>query len=205
MRAVRQFIRGRKKLFMSKSRSFSIQPKPLGMILREADLVSIPQLQLALQSQVDYPHLRLGEILALRGWLKPETADFLAQDWLQLVQQKTRKPLGYYLQKSALLEEKQIKVILEEQKATGIRFGTVAVLQGLLKSTTLDFFLMYLFPKEVGVSPFVGKYQINCQQYQQSSQRIGALKNFEQNTTYQLSSDLFPIEEIEEHEIIWID
>ncbi|MDJ0688004.1 MAG: hypothetical protein QNJ41_05815 [Xenococcaceae cyanobacterium MO_188.B32] len=187
---------------MSKSRSFAIQPKPLGMVLREADLVSIPQLQLALQSQTDYPHLRLGEILALRGWLKPETADFLAQDWLQLVQQKTRKPLGYYLQKSALLDEKHIKAILEEQKATGIRFGTVAVLQGLLKSTTLDFFLMYLFPKEVGVSSFVGKYQINARQYQQSPQRIGVLKNFKQNTERHFRLNQPQLEELAETEII---
>ena len=52
-----------------------------------------------------------------------------------------------------MLKEEDIKRILNEQKLTGVRFGTVAVLQGLLKSTTLDFFLMYLFPKELTVSP----------------------------------------------------
>ena len=190
---------------MSKYRSFAIQPKPLGMVLREADLVSIPQLELALQSQIDYPHLRLGDILAVRGWLKPETADFFAQDWAQLLKQKKSNPLGYYLEKSALLESKEIEAILEEQRATGIRFGTVAVLQGLLKSTTLDFFLMYLFPQEVGVSPFAGKYPINSQRYQQSPQRIAVLKNSKQNTTLQPRQNQLQLEEESETEVIWID
>ena len=190
---------------MSKYRSFAIQPKPLGMVLREADLVSIPQLKLALESQIDYPYLRLGEILAVRGWLKPETADFFAQDWAQLVQQRTSEPLGYYLEKSALLELNQIEAVLEEQRATGIRFGTVAVLQGLLKSTTLDFFLMYLFPQEVGVSPFAGKYRINCQRYQQSPQRIAVLENQTQKTIIQPGQNQLQLEEQSEAEIIWID
>lgn len=190
---------------MSNSRSFTIQPKLFGMVLREADLVSIPQIQLALQSQKDHPQLRLGDILALRGWLKPETADFLVQDWPKLLQQKEKKPLGYYLQKSALLEEKQIKAILEEQKASGIRFGTVAVLQGLLKSTTLDFFLMYLFPQEAGISPFVGKYKINSQQYQQSPQRISLPKNSKQDKAYQLKLNQSQSEELATSDVIWID
>lgn len=190
---------------MSNSGSFAIQPKLFGMVLREADLVSIPQIQLALQSQKEHPELRLGDILALRGWLKPETADFLVQDWPKLLKQEKREPLGYYLQKSALLEEQQIKAILEEQKASGIRFGTVAVLQGLLKSTTLDFFLMYLFPQEAGISPFVGKYKINSQQYQQSSQRISLPKNLKQDKAYELKLNQSQSEELATSDIIWID
>ena len=176
------------------SEDFSIQPKLLGMVLQEASLVSKPQIDLALQDQSYYPNLRLGEIFAMRGWLKQETADFFAQNWLNLVKQSTRKPLGYYLQQSALLEEKHIEAILKEQRITGIRFGSVAVLQGLLKSKTLDFFLMYLFPKELGSSSLVSKYQINAQQHQQSL-------NTTQNTEYQISQDI----EDEEPEIIWID
>ena len=132
-----------------------IQPKSLGMVLQEAHLVSLPQIELALQDQIYYPYLRLGEILALRGWIKQETADFFAQEWWTLTKHRTRKPLGYYLQKSALIEEKHIEAILEEQRITGIRFGSVAVLQGLLNSQTLDFFLNYLFPREVGASSLV--------------------------------------------------
>ena len=105
------------------SKDFSIQPKLLGMVLQEASLVSKPQIDLALQDQSYYPNLRLGEILAMRGWLKQETADFFAQNWLNLVKQSTRKPLGYYLQQSALLEEKHIEAILKEQRMSGIRNG----------------------------------------------------------------------------------
>ena len=132
--------------------------KRLGTILREADLVSISQLDLALKDQANFPDLRIGEILAMRGWIKAETADFFVQNWSQILQNSTRQPLGQYLIQSAILKPEELEKILEEQKQTGIRFGTIAVMQGLLKSTTLDFFLMYLFPEEMMVSPFANMY-----------------------------------------------
>ena len=132
----------------------SFVPKRIGMILLEADLVSPGQIEVALYDKVHSSHLRLGEILALRGWIQPETADFFAQDWQNLIRQKSRQPLGWYLQQAALLNEREINTILEEQKYTGIRFGSSAVLRGMLKSTTLDFFLMHLFPQEVQTSSF---------------------------------------------------
>lgn len=136
-----------------------LKKKPLGTILTEADLVSIPQLNLALKDQVNFPDLRIGEILAMRGWIKAETADFFVQNWSQILQHENRQPLGQYLIQSAILKPEQLEAVLEEQKQTGIRFGTIAVMQGLLKSTTLDFFLMYLFPEEMAVSPFVNMYR----------------------------------------------
>ena len=132
----------------------SFVPKRIGMILLEADLVSPGQIEVALYDKVHSSHLRLGEILALRGWIQPETADFFAQDWQNLIRQKSRQPLGWYLQQAALLNEKEINTILEEQKYTGIRFGSSAVVRGMLKSTTLDFFLMHLFPQEFQASSF---------------------------------------------------
>ena len=134
------------------------QPKRLGTILQEADLVSLQQIESALQDKTQDPKLRIGDILARRGLIKPKTADFFAQDWLKLVGHTKREALGYYLKQAALLDEEQIKAILEQQRKTGVRFGTVAVLQGFLKSTTLDFFLMYLFPEELNVSPFINMY-----------------------------------------------
>ncbi len=120
---------------------YYICPKRLGIILLEADLVSVAQIEVALHDQVHSPNLRLGEILAIRNWIQQETADFFARDWLLLIQEKSRNPIGWYLQQAALLKEKQINSILEEQKLTGLRFGAVAVLQGIIESTTLDFFL----------------------------------------------------------------
>ena len=142
-------------------RLLSANHKPLGEILQEADLISPSRIELALQAQNQHPHLRLGEILAMCNWLEPKTADFFAQDWFNLIRQEHKEPLGYYLQQAALLDEGQIKQVLAEQQETGIRFGTVAVLQGFLKSTTLDFFLMNLFPDELNVSPFINMHSIS--------------------------------------------
>jgi hypothetical protein len=135
-----------------------LKPKRIGSILQEADLVSLSQVERALQSKERYPHLRLGELLAMHGWVKSETADFFVQDWSNVLRNKERDPLGCYLKQAALLDRNQIELILAEQRKTGIRFGTVAVLQGLLKSTTLDFFLSHLFPEELNVSPFLNMY-----------------------------------------------
>jgi hypothetical protein len=128
---------------------------PLGTILQEADLISSPQLQLALQDQSYYQEMRIGEILALRGWLKQETADFFAEEWVNLVTENDRYPLGFYLQKAALLNEEQIHEIICEQKQCLLRFGAVAVLKGWVKQNTIHFFLQNLFPQEVKASHFI--------------------------------------------------
>lgn len=139
-------------------RVLSAQTKPLGKILREADLISAFQLECALASQTRHPKLRIGEILAHKGLIKAETADFFVRDWSKVIIQPQKNTLGYYLQQAAILDNAQIEVILAEQKTTGIRFGTVAVFQGFIKSTTLDFFLANLFPEEIHCSPFINLY-----------------------------------------------
>ena len=136
-------------------RLLSIKTKPLGKILQEADLISSFQLESALLNQALHPNLRIGEILAQEGLIKPKTADFFVQDWSRVVTESEKNALGYYLQQAAILDSEQIEAILAEQRSTGIRFGTVAVLQGFLKSTTLDFFLANLFPEEMHKSPFI--------------------------------------------------
>lgn len=130
----------------------SIQPKRLGEILLEADLISRSQIEVALQDKFYYPDLYIGQILAMRNWIQQETADFFVQDWPELIKQTTRQPIGWYLQQAALLQEKEIEQILKEQKHIGSRFGQIAILQGHLKQTTLDFFLMYLFPTQLIVN-----------------------------------------------------
>lgn len=139
-------------------RLLSIQTKPLGKILQEADLISSFQLEAALKNQAEYPNLRIGEILAQNGLIKPETADFFAQDWSKVVMESEKNALGYYLKQAGILNSAQIELVLAEQRTSGIRFGTVAVFQGFLKSTTLDFFLANLFPEEMQRSPFVNMY-----------------------------------------------
>ncbi|NJQ98496.1 MAG: hypothetical protein HC784_14705 [Hydrococcus sp. CSU_1_8] len=109
--------------------------QPLGKILQQADLVTANQIDVALEHQSEYPDLRIGEILALRGWIKLETADFFAEHWSNLLQQQPKQPLGYYLQKATLLDEEQISELLSEQtkieKRMGVnlRLGAIAVLK----------------------------------------------------------------------------
>ncbi|QDL11852.1 hypothetical protein DP113_31805 [Brasilonema octagenarum UFV-E1] len=120
--------------------------KPLGEVLQLADLISIAQIEFALQEQIQNKNMRLGEILALQGWIKQETADFFAQKWSDMLNQKPKQPLGEYLKKAGLLDEYQVKTILCEQKQMGLRFGELAVHKGWLKPTTINFFLEHIAP-----------------------------------------------------------
>jgi hypothetical protein len=125
---------------MSKKRA----KKLLGEILQEAGLVSAAQVEMALSDQSFYEDMRIGEILALRGWLKQETADFFAERLPVIIKQPHKKPLGIYLKEAGLLSEEQIKAILLEQQknmSLRVRFGKLVVSKGLLKQSTIDFFL----------------------------------------------------------------
>ncbi|HAC63084.1 MAG TPA: hypothetical protein DCF68_05975 [Cyanothece sp. UBA12306] len=120
------------------------QPR-LGELLVKADLITLKQLAKVLEDQAKYPEFRLGEILTIRGWIKRETVDFFAEKWSDCLQEQQKYRLGEYLQQADLLNDRQIKAILYEQKRLGLKFGDVAVLHGWIKPTTLDFFLKNLF------------------------------------------------------------
>ncbi|MDJ0716227.1 MAG: hypothetical protein QNJ54_18685 [Prochloraceae cyanobacterium] len=115
--------------------------KPLGVILEQAGLVSTAQIQVALRDQILYTHLRLGEILALRGWVKQETIDFFVDKLPELLDSKIEQPIGEYLKQASLLNEDQIKIVLKKQKETGMLFGSLVVRLGWVKQTTIDFFV----------------------------------------------------------------
>lgn len=132
----------------------------LGETLYQAGLISDLQRAIALEDRQDSKHLRLGEIMALRGWIKQETADFFAEEWHVLLNQTEKHPLGYYLERSGLLTQQQTSLILEEQQKIWVKFGSVAVLQGILAQDTVDFFLNKLFPLESLDSPLIGKKEI---------------------------------------------
>lgn len=120
--------------------------KPLlGEVLRDANLITNAQLQTALRDKEEYKDQKIGEILALRGWLKQETVDFFVDRWPSCLQQETKYPIGEYLKQAALLDKKDIENILCLQQDLKIKFGEIAVAQGLLTQKTLDFFLNHLF------------------------------------------------------------
>ncbi|MEM9271841.1 MAG: pentapeptide repeat-containing protein [Cyanobacteria bacterium P01_F01_bin.143] len=140
--------------------------KPLGEILVEAGLVSLAQIEIALQEQ-SQSNLKIGEILALHGWIKQETADFFVERWAKLVSKKDKKPLIYYFKEAALLDEEQISNLLEEQKKQQakrrkkIRFHNLAVERGFLKRITVDYFLASLFNiYSSGVFSFTKPYEV---------------------------------------------
>ena len=127
----------------------------LGEILRDADLITEAQLQTVLQDKQKYKHQKIGEILALRGWLKPETVDFFAEEWQICLQQGASYPIGEYFKQAGLLEENDIEIILSLQVKLKRKFGEIAVNQGLVKRKTLNFFLENLFCQPSHDSLFV--------------------------------------------------
>lgn len=128
---------------------------PIGQLLVKAGLISENQLNLALQNQAipGYEDFRLGEILALRGWVKQETVDFFVARWEQLLSsvQMTghRQKIGDYLADAQLLTQEQVIAILQVQQKQPSLFGQLAVAQGYLKQQTVDFFAESLLTKKV--------------------------------------------------------
>lgn len=118
--------------------------KPLGLVLQKAALVSSAQIEVALRDRREYKDLRIGEILALHGWIKSQTADFFAEQWPILIEEQWQYPIGYYLKQAALLNDIQINAIVAEQEqiAKRLRFGELAVKKQWLKPDTIDLFLM---------------------------------------------------------------
>lgn len=114
---------------------------PTGLLLQNAGLISTQQLQDALELQAQYTEMKLGEILALQQGIKAKTIDFFVDKWQEIVDQGQIFPLGYYLQKANLLNQQQIKAILQEQKNNHQKFGVIAVQKGWIKQNTINFFL----------------------------------------------------------------
>ncbi len=132
----------------------------LGTILQEAKLITPYQVETALKEQKQNPQRRLGEILAGKGWIKQQTADFFAEEWQTVIQQAqegTPQSLGYYLREAGLIDDHQLRAILAEQGQgrMWMRIGALAVFKGWLNQTTVDFLLQHLHPDKAGDSPFL--------------------------------------------------
>ena len=121
---------------------------PLGEILQAAGLVSAAHIEVALLDQIKYPDLIIGEILALRGWIKQETANFFAEEWPTILESKQKQPLLYYIQKAALLNQRQIEQLLAEQKHKYLDLTALVIFNGWLSQKTLNFLQKSLFSQE---------------------------------------------------------
>ncbi|MEG3439509.1 hypothetical protein V0288_20445 [Pannus brasiliensis CCIBt3594] len=131
-------------IYMSEPYIFNPNEGRLGETLQRAALVTENQLLIALHEQGRYTDLKIGEILALRGWIAEKTVEFFAERWPSLLAQERRHPLGYYLKEAGLLSDEQIERVLAVQEQLLLRFGEIVVQQGWLKQSTLDFFLQHL-------------------------------------------------------------
>jgi hypothetical protein len=145
---------------MVMSKPKTSQKKRLGETLLDANLISETQIEIALREQAQAPQKRIGDILVSKGWIRQETVDFFADEWQEILNQQERKSskqLGYYLQKAALLDEKELRMLIEEQKqgSLWIRLGALASLKGFLHQSTIDFFLEHLFPEYAADSSFI--------------------------------------------------
>lgn len=129
----------------------------LGEILQNAGLISSSQTKMVLLERQYNFEPRFGEALAAKGWIEQRTANFFAEEWDTILQQPERQPLGFYLEKSGLLTKQQIASILQEQKQIWVKFGSVAILQGLLKQQTVNFFLNHLSPLSLCCSSLIGR------------------------------------------------
>jgi hypothetical protein len=120
-----------------------VAEQPLGAVLQRAGLVSEEQVEAALEEQKSTKR-RIGEILAAHGWIAQESVDFFADEWPQLRHQASRQKLGQYLRRAALLKDAQVESILAAQRQRGLKFGTLAVLNGWVRYQTVDFFLRHM-------------------------------------------------------------
>ncbi|MGK7911968.1 MAG: hypothetical protein AB4050_10895 [Synechococcus sp.] len=116
----------------------------LGESLLGAGLINQSQIQVALMDAQYREDLRLGEILALRGWIYQETADFFAETLPSIISNRQKQPIGEHLVSARLLDLHQVEVILNEQRRQSIRFGELAVARNFIKQQTVDFLFQYL-------------------------------------------------------------
>lgn len=114
--------------------------KPIGLLLRQAGLLS-PEQVATVVSQQAKSQQRFGDLVVQQGWLKQETVDFFADELTKLIEKPRQQPIGQYLRAAALLDESRIARILEEQQQDKRRFGEIAVSKGWLAPRTVDFFL----------------------------------------------------------------
>ena len=136
--------------------------QPLGEILVEAGLVSIHQIEIALQEQKIH-QLKIGHILANYGWIKLETADFFAEKWSSIIQKRPNRPLALYLFAAALLNREQLLILKQQQQQANFKteLHSLAVKQGYIKRETVNFFLKHLYEvKQTSGLSFAKSYEI---------------------------------------------
>ncbi len=147
----------------------------LGELLLEAGLISKTQLDEAIHEQQQLSQdVRLGEILARRGYINQETADFFAEHFELVAAQESKLPLGEYLSRAALLDQKQISLVLQDQEINHMRFGITAMLKGFISHKTLNFFLSNLSTHKGCINEY---WRVNQSKVKQNNDADAPQKN----------------------------
>ena len=116
--------------------------KPLGLVLRQAGLVSSEQVEKALEESLSLPQYRLGEILAIRGWIKPETADFFAEIWPYIIESKGNYQIEEAIESILDSSQQHLDIVRDSQMSsfpkTKYRLKSLPTLQTNLHHNSLD-------------------------------------------------------------------
>ncbi len=72
-----------------------INLRPLGSYLIEAGLLTPAQVHVALNDQNMMDHMRFGEVLVARGWIKQQTLDYLITKIIEPEQELARRDSLY--------------------------------------------------------------------------------------------------------------
>jgi len=152
----------------------------LGQLLQQAGIISWDELQTALQAQKreEYKGHRLGEVLVVMGLVSPETLEFFASRFQEVMAEAQAHPherkIGDYLQEAHLLSPEQVEEILEEQGYKNELFGNLAVKKKFIKQQTLNFFVEHL-SKEKPVQARINQHMINVKSYLKLNNIKGAI------------------------------
>lgn len=162
----------------------------IGQVMILAGIVSPSQVEVALIDQQMQPHLKLGDIFVMRGWIDQATVEYFATMLPLMKNARSKLRLGEYLVCSYLLTEAQVEELLAEQEQTPIPIGRLAVRRGWVKQTTIDFFLdtFGLRPKTT-LSNEIHSNKVDSQLYKQQKQQQKTLLDTEDLFDETLPSD----------------
>ena len=130
-------------LLESMQNQLSLTEKPLGVYLLEASLVTLEQLDAALNEQ-QTTKARLGDTLVSQGVVSQQTIDYI----MEKVVSKSQRPLGTYLLEAGLVNQEQLDIALNEQKTTGARLGDILTSKDVVKPQTIEYLVNEVIKSE---------------------------------------------------------
>ncbi|MEA5417718.1 WecB/TagA/CpsF family glycosyltransferase [Spirulina sp. CCNP1310] len=114
--------------------------KPLGLLLHEAGLLTMHQVEVLLVKQAKDPDQRFGELAIQHGWLEPKTVHFFLVELPRWLQKHYAHRLLDYLEVAGLLSHGQIEALQVEQQSDPRALEQLAIERGWIKPKTVEFF-----------------------------------------------------------------